>query len=246
MASSSTAGTSTSMLNASPLIVLLSLLWEHIISLSLPPPPLLLALSVRFLGYGVVFGSLVVKVPQLIRVYRAKSAKGLALTTFELETVGYTVAALHSFHLSMPFSACGECLFLLVQDATLLVMLYMYQKTPTTRILAPCALYAAFVGALALAGWPMHVLATMHASTSALFVAARVPQIVTNAKQKSTGELSLISVALNWLGNLARIFTTMQSQAAASVLVGHVLGTMCNGVLLAQILLFKPKKKKAL
>ena len=125
-------------------------------------------------------------------------------------------------------------------------MLYTYQKTAAARVLTACAMYAGFVGALAVAGWPMAVLGPMHASTSALFVAARVPQIVTNAKQKSTGELSLVSVALNWAGNLARVFTTLQSQAAGNVLVGHLLGTLCNGVLLAQILLFiSASKKKA-
>lgn len=60
------------------------------------------------LGLGIVAGSTLVKLPQLLNVVRAKSADGLNPFSFELETLGLLIAATYGFILHLPFSAFGE------------------------------------------------------------------------------------------------------------------------------------------
>lgn len=60
------------------------------------------------LGYGILAGSTLVKVPQLLNVLRAKSAEGLNPLSFELETVGLLIATTYGFLMQLPFSAFGE------------------------------------------------------------------------------------------------------------------------------------------
>lgn len=54
----------------------------------LPPTPLLAALLSKALGYIVILGACVTKIPQIRNVVRAKSARGLSELSCELETVG--------------------------------------------------------------------------------------------------------------------------------------------------------------
>ena len=60
------------------------------------------------LGYGILAGSTLVKVPQLLNVVRAHSAEGLNPISFELETLGLLIATTYGFLMCLPFSAFGE------------------------------------------------------------------------------------------------------------------------------------------
>ena len=66
-----------------------------------PPPS-------QGLGYGIVAGSTLVKVPQLLNVVRAKSAEGLSPLSLELETVSLAIATTYGFINQLPITAFGE------------------------------------------------------------------------------------------------------------------------------------------
>lgn len=74
----------------------------------LPPQPILTALISRVLGLGIVAGSTMVKLPQVLAVVRAKSAEGLSPLSFELETLGLAIAATYGILHNLAFSAYGE------------------------------------------------------------------------------------------------------------------------------------------
>ena len=219
---------------------------RHVLATGTPPDARTTSLLLsKGLGYAVVLGSAMVKMPQIVRVVRKRSAKGLASVTYECEVVGYTVAMLYAYRMNMPFSTYGETTFLLAQDVALLVLLYHYQRTRAARVLAAFAAYASFVGSLAFYGWPLLVLAPLHASTSMLFVCARLPQIISNHRARSVGELSPTSVCLNFAGNLVRIFTTLrESRHSQSSLFGHSLGALTNGLMVLQLALYRPAASK--
>ena len=60
------------------------------------------------MGYGILAGSTLVKVPQLLNVVRARSAEGLNPFSFGLETLGLLIATTYGFLMQLPFSAFGE------------------------------------------------------------------------------------------------------------------------------------------
>ena len=43
-----------------------------------------------------------------------------------------------------------------------------------------------------------------------IHLCARPPQVIQNQRQRHTGQLAIITCALNVLGNIARVFTTLQ------------------------------------
>lgn len=52
---------------------------------------------------------------QILLILRHKSVEGLAMASFEIECVGYTVAVSYCLYKQLPFSTYGELFFLLLQ-----------------------------------------------------------------------------------------------------------------------------------
>eukprot|EP00049_Salpingoeca_infusionum_P009834 m.167279 g.167279 ORF g.167279 m.167279 type:complete len:133 (-) comp14456_c1_seq1:833-1231(-) len=60
-----------------------------------------LAIS-KALGYGVVLGATIVKVPQIVKLVRAKSAEGVSLNAHIIELTVYTVNFAKNYRMQLP------------------------------------------------------------------------------------------------------------------------------------------------
>jgi len=77
-----------------------------------------------------------------------------------------------------------------------------------------------------------------------IFLAARIPQIISNYRAKSTGQLSFATTAMGLAGCIARIFTSIQEGAGLSMVRGFVLGFVLNLTIVIQILLYSKKTER--
>lgn len=64
----------------------------------------------------------------------------------------------------------------------------------------------------------------LYLADNLVFMGAKVPQIVSNFRTRATGQLSLATNAINLLGCLVRIFTTIQEKAGLAMLCGFTIG----------------------
>ncbi|XP_072983256.1 mannose-P-dolichol utilization defect 1 protein homolog 2 [Typha latifolia] len=211
----------------------------------IPEKDCLLPLISKLLGYCIVAASTTVKVPQILKILKHNSVRGLSVAAFELEVVGYTIALAYCIHKGLPFSAYGELAFLLIQAIILVGIVYKYSQPLGTKTWIKALLYCA-VAPTVLSGQIDPVLfEALYASQHAIFFFARVPQIWKNFTNKSTGELSFLTCLMNFAGSLVRVFTSVQEKAPVSVVLGSVSGIIMNGTILSQILIYqKPQVKK--
>jgi len=72
-------------------------------------------------------------------------------------------------------------------------------------------------------------------------------QAWTNFKNKSTGQLSAVTVILLFAGSLARIFTSIQKTGDSMMIITFCASSFANGVILSQLLYYwnKPAASKA-
>ncbi|ONK72677.1 uncharacterized protein A4U43_C04F21930 [Asparagus officinalis] len=209
-----------------------------------PEKACLLPLISKILGYLIVAGSTTVKLPQIYKILKHNSVRGLSVAAFELEVVGYTIALAYCLHKGIPFSAYGELLFLLIQAIVLVAIIYYYSQPVGAKVWMKALLYCA-VAPTILAGQIDPILfEALYASQHAVFFFARVPQIWKNYTNKSTGELSFLTCFMNFAGSVARVFTSMQENTPMSMILGCLLGVMTNGTILSQILMYQPQAKK--
>jgi len=72
-----------------------------------------------------------------------------------------------------------------------------------------------------------------------MLIYSRSAQIVSNFQQGTTGQLSLITALLQFLGGLARVFTTIQEVGwDLPLLSGFVVSSVLSGTLIAQIVYY--------
>ncbi|XP_059649155.1 mannose-P-dolichol utilization defect 1 protein homolog 2-like isoform X3 [Cornus florida] len=145
-----------------------------------PDKDCLLPFVSKLLGYCIVAASTTVKFPQILKILKHRSVKGLSVVGFELEVVGYTIALAYCLHKGLPFSAYGELVFLLIQAIILVTIIYYFSQHVGTKTWIKALLYCA-VAPTILAGQIDPILfEALYASQHAIFFFAKVPQIWQN------------------------------------------------------------------
>lgn len=189
---------------------------------------------VKTLGYGIIFGSTIVKLPQIIILLSAKSGVGVSLFSVLLELVALTFTSSYSLANSFPISAWGEALFLMLMTSLVAFLILLYDKSAkhaytfvfTYTVLAYILMSGLVPGRIL---WGLQVL------NVPLVISSKLVQAWTNFKNGHTGNLSAITVGLVFLGCVARIFTSIRETGDNIIILSYVLSTIANFVLVLQI-----------
>ncbi|KAF9052127.1 hypothetical protein BJ165DRAFT_1591863 [Panaeolus papilionaceus] len=196
------------------------------------------------LGIGIVVGGSIMKVPQILLIVNAHSARGLSFPAYVLETLSYAITLAYSYRNDFPFSTYGENLFLTLQNIliTFLIIVYAPGRSLTrssnkTQKLAVTAA-ATVASTVALYTISPSQMAFLQMTTLPLSLFSKLPQIRQNARAQSTGQLSAFAVISQILGCLARLFTTAQEVGDAIVAAGFALALLLNLVLGAQLWMY--------
>ncbi|TDG99939.1 hypothetical protein EPR50_G00199450 [Perca flavescens] len=213
-------------------------------------PCLKIVLS-KGLGIGIILGSVMVKLPQIIKLMGAKSAEGLSFQTVLLELLAITGTMAYSIANKFPFSAWGEALFLMLQTVAIGFLIQHYGGRTSRGVL----FLVVFIGLLVLVlspVTPMPVVTYLQASNMPAIIIGRLIQAAANLRNGHTGQLSAVSVFLLFAGSLARIFTSVQETGDTLMAVTYVISSACNGIIALQVLYYwnsspehKKKKKKS-
>ncbi|KZS96042.1 mannose-P-dolichol utilization defect 1 protein, partial [Sistotremastrum niveocremeum HHB9708] len=191
------------------------------------------------LGLGIVAGGSIMKIPQVMLILTAKSARGLSLPAYILETLSYGITTVYSVRHDYPFSTYGENFFLSLQNILITLLIIQYSGrsralTSTHSNNTPKLIIAAFltvVSAYSLYAIPMSTLQALQISTLPLSVFSKLPQISQNYKARSTGQLSAFAVIAQIAGCVARVFTTATELGDRIVLAGFIVALFLNIIL---------------
>ncbi|KAF8958680.1 hypothetical protein BDZ97DRAFT_1668104 [Flammula alnicola] len=196
------------------------------------------------LGIGIVVGGSIMKVPQILLIVNARSARGLSLPAYILETLSYAITLAYSFRHQFPFSTYGENLFLTLQNTLITLLIVHYAPTrsltrgdnKSQKIVVGTLLTIA--SAFALYTIPTDLLALLQMTTLPLSLFSKLPQIRQNYRSQSTGQLSAFAVISQIAGCLARLFTTATEVGDLLVSAGFALALLLNIVLGAQLWMY--------
>ncbi|KAI9566767.1 hypothetical protein HD554DRAFT_2024807 [Boletus coccyginus] len=195
------------------------------------------------LGLGIVVGGSIMKVPQLTLILSAQSARGLSLPAYILETLAYAITATYSYRNDFPFSTYGENFFLSLQN-TLITFLIVYlpstplRKAQNTAGRLVLTAVGTIVSTVTLYAVPKETLALFQLATLPLSLFSKLPQIMQNARSRSTGQLSTFAVVAQIAGCLARLFTTATEVGDILVTAGFALALILNIILGVQMWMY--------
>jgi len=191
----------------------------------------------KALGLGIILGSLLVKLPQIVKIVRNKSGEGISLLSVTLDLTAITIYASYSFVKAFPFSAWGDSSFLAVQTVLIgVLVLYYANKTPqsTAYLLGYLIICYILMGGVT----PVSTLWTLQGCNIPIVLAGKLTQAYTNYKNGHTGQLSAATCFMLFFGSTARIFTSIQETGDSMVIITYVAATVANLVVVVQMLYY--------
>ncbi|XP_078234302.1 mannose-P-dolichol utilization defect 1 protein [Pogona vitticeps] len=210
---------------------------ELILGFNLLHLPCLKIFISKGLGFAIVAGSLMVKLPQIFKILGAKSAEGLSFQSILLELLAITGTMVYSISNSFPFSAWGEALFLMIQTVVI-GFLVQHFGGHTGRGLTFLLLYLGVLSLLLSSLTPPSVVMMLQASNMPSVIISRLLQAAANYRNGHTGQLSAITASLLFAGSLARIFTSIQETGDPLMALTYVVSSACNGIIMGQLLYY--------
>jgi mannose-P-dolichol utilization defect 1 len=198
------------------------------------------------LGYGIILGSWLVKLPQVFNILKAQSARGILPSMFYMEWFMHIINGWYNIHIQAPFSVYGENFALLVQNIILIGLVWYYGNTTnnTMKLFISTAI-AGSLGYLFLDVMVPIALWAFLMNIQILMVAySRIPQIIENWKTKATGELSFIMFLLNFWGNTARLYTFMKEKDDVLNMFTSGLSAILNITIAIQVIVYWENTKR--
>lgn len=189
------------------------------------------------LGIALIIGSLLVKVPQILKIYGNKSGEGISLFSVTLDLTAMTIYASYSFISEFPFSAWGDTAVLAVQTVIVGILVLFYQGYPLKALgylLVYLGVCVVFMGGLI----PLKALWTLQGFNIPILLVGKLSQAFVNYKNGHTGQLSAVTLVMLFFGSLARIFTSIQETGDAMVVITYVASSFANSVLVFQLLYY--------
>ena len=83
----------------------------------------------KLVGYLIIAGSTVFKLPQIINIVKAGSSKGISTQSYYFETLVFVNTLSYSRHLQLSFSVYGETIIIISQNVFIIGLIYNYDKT---------------------------------------------------------------------------------------------------------------------
>ncbi|KAK3804785.1 MAG: monosaccharide-P-dolichol utilization protein [Linnemannia gamsii] len=209
-----------------------------------------LAIS-KGLGYGIVAGGAIVKMPQIFKISSTRSVQGLSLSSYLLETLACIIGLAYNIRHGHSLSTYGETFFVAIQDLIILGLMLHYtgKNIRAFIILSSFLLLGSILGITTRSVQDDgSVVTSFIVSESALaflqeyailiILFSKIPQIIENYKNKNTGQLSAFAVFNYFAGSLARVYTTLTEVKDVIILYGFLLSTFLNCVLALQMTLY--------
>jgi mannose-P-dolichol utilization defect protein 1 len=200
----------------------------------------------RVLGLAITAGSACLLIPQILKIFAAKSGAGISLIAQLLALVAAGGTAAYSYEKGFVFSQWGDSLFVAMQTVVIIMQILHYGDA-TAYAFAFMACCWSLSMAVAYHHIPFYILTTLQASTIPIVITSKGIQIVQNFRNKSTGQLSLISVFLQFAGCIARVFTSVQETGDQLIIGSFVVAGLLNGIIFSQMFIYwgaEPRKKK--
>lgn len=192
---------------------------------------------------GIIAGSVMVKLPQILKLLANKSGEGINLWSVVLDLLAITFHLSYSFVKGFPFSAWGDSTFLALQTAAIAALVLHYSGS-TSKAVGFVVLYAGILFSLTSGITPITVLSLFQAFNIPILLVGKLSQAYTNYKNGSTGQLSAATCFMLFAGSLARIFTSMQETNDTMMIITFVASTFANGVIVFQLLYYWNKTAK--
>ena len=186
------------------------------------------------LGYAILAGSLMLRLPQILKILAAGSGEGISVTSEVLMMIAIFGSMSYGYFKEFPIAAYGDSYFLYLQAFIILLLVLYYQKQYLVMLVA--TVITGLVTFLLLSNMlAVQVIIGLNSLSLVLALVSKLNQAFLNYRNASTGNLSAITLLLQFFGCVARIFTSIQETGDTTLIINYTVTSVVNGLLVAQL-----------
>lgn len=190
------------------------------------------------LGINIIIGSMLVKVPQIVKILKSKSTEGISIVSVLLDLMAITFHMSYSFVKGFPFSAWGDGTFLALQTAIIGTLVFFYGYKSSLKSTLFVIIYSTITFLLMSGITPVEYLLLAQGCNVPILLMGKLSQALINYQNQSTGQLSAITCFMLLSGSLARIFTSVQETGDSMMILIYCVSSFANAVIVFQLLYY--------
>ena len=153
--------------------------------------------------------------------------------TYYLETLTFMQTAAMSMARGIAFSVYGEALIIMAQNFIIIFLIWTYNKSiGFVEKLCVFLFFSAYAFALFTNIFTVEQWVVISSSNTALTVFSKLPQVITNFRMSSTGQMAFLTFLLNFLGSIARVGTVLMESDDFMFRLQYLVGLFLNTIII--------------
>ncbi|KAI1292650.1 Mannose-P-dolichol utilization defect 1 -like protein [Halotydeus destructor] len=190
-------------------------------------------------GVIIIILAIMVKVPQIVKIYKAESGAGITKLGNILELTAYTLSSAYSYHRRLPLLKFGELILLAIQTDIVYLMILYYDWNYTGMVIF--AVIYVPVSTLVMSGiFGNTAMSSMQALAVVLSSGGKLAQVKKNYTNKHTGQLSNTTMVMLTFMGVTRVFTTvMAPNRDLFIIANFICLSAANIIILVQIFVYR-------
>ncbi|XP_064624992.1 mannose-P-dolichol utilization defect 1 protein-like [Lineus longissimus] len=202
-----------------------------------------LIILVRVYVFGV---SLVMKLPQIMMIWRANSSKGINLTSVLMETWCWSMSFSYQFANNYPWTSLIELPVLMIQCLILALVVIYTRDQLHPSLLLYFALYNGAVFAIASGLVPSWMRSILMSCNLPIASTSKVIQLQSLLISKDAGKLSTLTWFIAVSTSYGRFFVNILTIADKILMTNFFVAGTLNGAVLLATMYYKNQSKKKL
>ncbi|KAL0280196.1 UNVERIFIED_CONTAM: hypothetical protein PYX00_001568 [Menopon gallinae] len=186
----------------------------------------------------------ILKIPQIIKLYKAGEASGISLKGLLLELSSYCVTMLYNYTNQHSLLSYLEYPIIIIQEYIVILLVLHYQKQKPSVFLKVLAVSFSAIFAFGLQIISKKILTILLPFTTPVGAISKVMQLVEIIRKKDARSVSALTWFLSCFTNLTRIYTIYLDSADPNLLMNFTVSAGLSGSVLAATLYYQKQADK--
>lgn len=190
----------------------------------------------KSLGIAILFGSFALKFPQIYNILSTKSVAGISSISLYSEVPLFITSIAYNYLQGNPITTYGEAIAICIQTIIIILLFWRYSHPKIKLSEITLVLLSYILIAVISINLPPVLQSILVLANLPLLISSRVPQILKNMKQKSTGNISMVTTFLSFAGSCVRVLTTIiEVGLDFSLISTYLISALLSGLLVLQV-----------
>jgi len=190
----------------------------------------------NILSVTTILLSVIMKAPQIIRIYNQKQTGGISLTSLLLDLINLSTTTCYNYTNNYSLMSYMEYPIILLQQYILIGIVLFYNNRLNVKVLILSVLYIGLLTAFVCELLPSSILTILVPFGTPVSLSSKCLQLYTIMKFKNADSISLTTWFISAYTNGARIYTILMDSADKMLLVNFCFNTsLSTSILLASV-----------